>query len=46
MNGKKNYDTSNIRNDDPLYSVAADICALYPSIKRERDDKIGDRTNS
>ena len=32
---KKNHNTSNIRNNDPLYLVAADVCALYPSIKRE-----------
>ena len=32
---EKNHDASNIRNNDPLYLVAADVCALYPSIKRE-----------
>ena len=32
---EKNHNTSNIRNNDALYLVAADICALYPSIKRE-----------
>ena len=31
---EKNYDASNIRNNDPLYLVAADVCAVYPSIKR------------
>ena len=34
---KKNYHASNIRNNDPLYLVAADVCALYPSIKRETE---------
>ena len=33
--GKKNHNASNIRNNDPLYLVAADVCALYPSIKTE-----------
>ena len=32
---EKNYDASNIRNNDSLYLVAADVCTLYPSIKRE-----------
>ena len=33
---KKNYDASNIRNSDPLNLVAADVCSLYPSIKRDK----------
>ena len=32
---KKNHDALNIRNNDPLYLVAADVCALYPSIKKK-----------
>ena len=32
---KKNHDALNLRSNDPLYLVAADVCALYPSIKRE-----------
>ena len=32
---EKNHNASNIKNNDPLYLVAADVCALYPSIKRE-----------
>ena len=35
VNGKKNHDASNIMNNDPLYLVAADVCALNPSIKRK-----------
>ena len=32
---EKNYDALKIKKNDPLYLVAADVCALYPSIKRE-----------
>ena len=32
---KKNHNASNIRSNDRLYLVAADVCALYPSIERE-----------
>ena len=32
---ERNYDALKIKNNDPLYLVAADVCALYPSIKRE-----------
>ena len=32
---ERNYDASKIKNNDPLYLVAADVCALYPSVKRE-----------
>ena len=32
---EKNHNASNIRNNDLRYLVAADVCALYPSIKRE-----------
>ena len=32
---EKNHNASNIGNNDPLYLVATDVCALYPSIKRE-----------
>ena len=35
VNGKKNHNASNIRSNDRLYLVAADVCALYPSIERE-----------
>ena len=31
----KIYDASNMRNNDPVYLVADDVCVLYPSIKRE-----------
>ena len=31
---EKHHDASN-RNNDLLYLVAADVCAPYPSIKRE-----------
>ena len=32
---EKYHNASNIRNNDQFYLVAADVCALYPSIKRE-----------
>ena len=32
---EKNHNALSIGNNDLLYLVAADICALYPSIKRK-----------
>ena len=32
---ERNYDALKIKNNDQLYLVAADVCALYPSVKRE-----------
>ena len=32
---EKNYNASKIRNNNPLYLVAVDVCALYPSIERK-----------
>ena len=32
---ERNYDALKIKNNDQLYLVAADVCALYLSVKRE-----------